>query len=507
MAFNQIRPFRYWCHKVLPLVYDDSLSYYELLCKVTQHLNSMGESVNNLGENVQFMLEEFNKLLASFDETIERRIEDIVDALVQQGYLVTSVNGQSGEVDIPALKNPYKLNFDGAVIAEYDGSQEVTVTIPDGAVRSVNGQTGDVEISASDIGGVPGEGWGAGDAGKVLGINSEGDVVAVDGGTGGVTSVNGYNGDVVIDAADIGAVPSDGWSSADSGKFLKIDNNGDVVAVAGSGEVVVAGVSSVNGQTGDVTISELPSPGTLTFSGGASGSYDGSEDVEVEIPNSLPNPQAITFTGAVSAVYNGAEAVEVEIPVPSDNAPLSFTGGITAQYDGSSAVEVNIPIALPTPKALTFTGGANAVFDGASPATVNIPNRVEFKQICSVVDRDLNSQTDYDLTEEIQPGDVLGVTYHPHTSDTSGVAKFSVFRFGTAYVGARTKLDAVSMGSTSAYCEAELFITTRDSGSTPEAPKAKIWLSNRKKCPMSTGATAVDNNAISVNLIYKLNIV
>ena len=26
--------FRYWCQKVLPLVYDDSLSYYELLNKI-----------------------------------------------------------------------------------------------------------------------------------------------------------------------------------------------------------------------------------------------------------------------------------------------------------------------------------------------------------------------------------------------------------------------------------------------------------------------------------------
>lgn len=31
--------FRFWCQKVLPLVYDDSLSYYEVLCKVRDYLN------------------------------------------------------------------------------------------------------------------------------------------------------------------------------------------------------------------------------------------------------------------------------------------------------------------------------------------------------------------------------------------------------------------------------------------------------------------------------------
>ena len=33
--------FRFWCQKVLPIVYDDSLSYYELLNKVVNYLNNV----------------------------------------------------------------------------------------------------------------------------------------------------------------------------------------------------------------------------------------------------------------------------------------------------------------------------------------------------------------------------------------------------------------------------------------------------------------------------------
>ena len=47
--FN-LTPFRFWCQKVLPLVYDDSLSYYELLCKVIDYLNKMGEDVREFAE-------------------------------------------------------------------------------------------------------------------------------------------------------------------------------------------------------------------------------------------------------------------------------------------------------------------------------------------------------------------------------------------------------------------------------------------------------------------------
>lgn len=37
----QPKPFRFWTQKVLPLVYDDSLSYYEVLNRVVAKLNQV----------------------------------------------------------------------------------------------------------------------------------------------------------------------------------------------------------------------------------------------------------------------------------------------------------------------------------------------------------------------------------------------------------------------------------------------------------------------------------
>lgn len=45
--------FRFWCQKVLPAVYDDSLSYYELLCKVIQKLNEVIELSNSQSEAIK----------------------------------------------------------------------------------------------------------------------------------------------------------------------------------------------------------------------------------------------------------------------------------------------------------------------------------------------------------------------------------------------------------------------------------------------------------------------
>ena len=44
---------RFWCYKVLPLVYDDSLSYYELLCKITAKINEMIPYVNEIESGVK----------------------------------------------------------------------------------------------------------------------------------------------------------------------------------------------------------------------------------------------------------------------------------------------------------------------------------------------------------------------------------------------------------------------------------------------------------------------
>ena len=51
--FTNIDPLRVWVQHVLPLVYDDSLSYYELLCKVTDRINQLINNNNVLPEYIK----------------------------------------------------------------------------------------------------------------------------------------------------------------------------------------------------------------------------------------------------------------------------------------------------------------------------------------------------------------------------------------------------------------------------------------------------------------------
>ena len=50
MDVKPLNHFRFWCQKVLPLVYDDSLSYYEVLCKVVNYINNLIDTNNQIIE-------------------------------------------------------------------------------------------------------------------------------------------------------------------------------------------------------------------------------------------------------------------------------------------------------------------------------------------------------------------------------------------------------------------------------------------------------------------------
>lgn len=67
----KVRPLFFWSQKVLPLVYDDSLSYYEVLCKVTSKINELiGYITNNIEQLIIPIIERLG-MGVSYDSTTE----------------------------------------------------------------------------------------------------------------------------------------------------------------------------------------------------------------------------------------------------------------------------------------------------------------------------------------------------------------------------------------------------------------------------------------------------
>lgn len=94
---NDLKYFRFWCYKVLPLTYDNSLSYYEVLCKVVAYINDLiaqdkifGEELDNLRTDLTVVQE----WIANFDtKNIEELVSHFVATMIfveinDDGYIV-----------------------------------------------------------------------------------------------------------------------------------------------------------------------------------------------------------------------------------------------------------------------------------------------------------------------------------------------------------------------------------------------------------------------------------
>ena len=91
---------RYWCWKVLPLVYDDSLSYYEVLCKITNYINDFIANQKEFSKDLTDLaaiVQQLQEWINNFDTSgIEKIVEawlatSIFVSISDAGYFVYSI--------------------------------------------------------------------------------------------------------------------------------------------------------------------------------------------------------------------------------------------------------------------------------------------------------------------------------------------------------------------------------------------------------------------------------
>ena len=75
--FSILKPFRAYCQKILPLTYDDSMSYYELLCRVVEYLNLINENMENMNSDIDTMFDSFEDLQKFVDDTYNAIVDEI----------------------------------------------------------------------------------------------------------------------------------------------------------------------------------------------------------------------------------------------------------------------------------------------------------------------------------------------------------------------------------------------------------------------------------------------
>ena len=88
---NTIKPFKFWVQSVLPLVYDDSLSYYEVLAKMTVKINEIIEEMGTIPDEIVNQIREYMGS-EEFKSELEKYIQEYEENKKWQNSRTLDVN-------------------------------------------------------------------------------------------------------------------------------------------------------------------------------------------------------------------------------------------------------------------------------------------------------------------------------------------------------------------------------------------------------------------------------
>lgn len=216
----------------------------------------------------------------------------------QDTFGISSHTHQTDDItNFPSrLPNPNKLIIEGAVSAEYDGSQEVTLSIPEAKVWYVQASVmDDGMISLIDT-----------TAAKVID--------AIDSGT----DVRLY---VTISDNEVRYYHMDKRINDSYGYHAEFTySNSDEMYVIyisydGLNEIVGHGVLPIGNS--NIPVDDHINNNDIHVTAEQKALWDAKADMD-KIPISLKNPYKLTFTGGATGEYDGSASLEIDIPIMSD---------------------------------------------------------------------------------------------------------------------------------------------------------------------------------------------
>lgn len=165
---NGIQPLRFITRAVLPLVYDESLSYYEFLCKVLDKLNIVITNSNTQSEAIKALNTELKNFEASTDtkfleyqanvENLFNEVEAKLNLKEDVANKTQMITDSSTEAQYPSAKAVLEYvkahAAGGADIVSFDfpyGQETVTYDTTDGITMTGQARSTDANGVTNDI--------------------------------------------------------------------------------------------------------------------------------------------------------------------------------------------------------------------------------------------------------------------------------------------------------------------------------------------------------------------
>lgn len=113
---KNLKHFNFWCQKVLPLVYDDSLSYYEVLCKVVDYINKMLAEIEVDENEIKALQNDMaivKQWIETFDSFTNEQIEKIIAEYLKVAVFFELTDSGYFVANVPATWNDISFKTSG----------------------------------------------------------------------------------------------------------------------------------------------------------------------------------------------------------------------------------------------------------------------------------------------------------------------------------------------------------------------------------------------------------
>ena len=148
MNETKVSRMNYSFQKVLPAVYDDSLTYYESVCKLVAKINEMVDAINNISVDILDDAKTYtDSAVQLFDDKVQASIKEVYNVREQLYNLSDELNKQYN--DFVRLTQSQLLLFDNRLNDVHTRIDDVTISInkrTDEAIKQNN------EILLTDLG-------------------------------------------------------------------------------------------------------------------------------------------------------------------------------------------------------------------------------------------------------------------------------------------------------------------------------------------------------------------
>lgn len=131
-----------WSQKVLPLTYDESLSYYEVLCKLRDYINEMGKQLDDYGEQVLAAskaytngeiaksVQQYNQALQQLTNDYNQFVDNVTGTLQGfQNQMYSSFQRQDNEIAGGRAYTDTKIAQNNEWLLEQISQQLISVTV------------------------------------------------------------------------------------------------------------------------------------------------------------------------------------------------------------------------------------------------------------------------------------------------------------------------------------------------------------------------------------------